>query len=108
MEECNEDNSFISLISLDISLRSLKKLQTIEYPTSSIDIVVNGNDPTTFLLYHTINYERHTRIGKLAEETIVIEDVIEIDFRPHCFCNKCVYGLNWPSGNRRELDVRIL
>jgi hypothetical protein len=108
LKEEGETSSFVSLVFLDLSLGSLHKFHTVEYPTIDIEIVVNKADPTTFILTHYINNEQSSRIFKIVEKKIIIEDVIEIDFSPDCFYDKYVYATEWIDDEGEEIDVRIL
>jgi hypothetical protein len=93
LKERKLNNSFISLIFLDLTRGSLKKLHTLEYPYS-IDIVVNKADPTTFILDNHINYnESFYQVCKIVDNTIIIGDVVNIGLYPDWFYDKCVYGL---------------
>jgi hypothetical protein len=95
-------NSFISLVFLDLSRRSLQKLHTFEYPSRQIDIYVNKADPTTFLL----NEGEFIRIFKVFDNTIIIGERIEIDFYPACFYDKCVYTLK--GGNETRVSLSFI
>jgi hypothetical protein len=110
LEEEGETNSFISLISLDLSLGSLHKFHTVEYNANNIRILVNNADPTTFLLTHYINNERFSRMCKIVEKKIVISDITEIDFSPDCFYDKYAYGLDWyrDEEDGEYIQVRVL
>jgi hypothetical protein len=96
LSEEGEIDSFTSLICLDLSRNSLQKLQTVEYPFGYSHVFVDMANPTTFLLTD----EESTRICKIAENRIIIGDVIEIDFDPDCFYDKYVYGLEWNNDTR--------
>lgn len=93
--EYGETNSFISLIFLDLSRHTLKQLHTLEYPISNIQIFVNRADTTTFLLKGVNNREFSMRICKTVDKTIIIGEMVDIGFRPKCFYDKSVYGLEW-------------
>jgi hypothetical protein len=106
LEECATITHFISLIFLDFRHHTLKKLDTIEYQSNWIRIFVDKADPTTFLLNG--HNQRATRVCKIVDNTIVIGDLIEINFNPECFYDKCVYGLKWRDRHGEDLEVRIL
>jgi hypothetical protein len=110
LKEEGETNSFISLISLDLSRCSVQKLHTVEYPTIDIEILVNNADPTTFLLTHYINNERFSRMCKIVEKKIVISDITEVKFYPDCFYDKYAYGLDWyrDEEDGEYIQVKIL
>jgi hypothetical protein len=107
LKEIGKTNAFISLILLDLSRRSLQKLHTIEYNTDDIEIVVNKADPTAFILNHYINDERFSQNCNVVEKTIIIGDLIEIEFYPECFCDKFVYGLNCYKSDEDSKRVSI-
>jgi hypothetical protein len=98
LKEYEGGNNCISLIFLDIRERSLQKLHTVEYHTKTI--FVNKADLTTFILKNN----ESIRICKVVEKTIIVGDVVEINFDPKCFYDKCVYGLGWND----ETGVRFL
>jgi hypothetical protein len=99
LKEYKSGNNCISLVFLDIRERSLQKLHTFEYPTSTI--FVNKADLNTFILTNG----EFIQICKVVDNTIIIGEriEIEIDLNPSCFYDKCVYALTWND----ELDVRI-
>jgi hypothetical protein len=107
LKEHGDGNSFISLIFLDLCERSLQKLYTVEYSSSDIDLLVNKADSTTFILDDPNNQEE-SKICKIVDKTIIIGDVVEIDFYPDCFYDKSVYFLNWKDENEEDLDVIML
>jgi hypothetical protein len=111
MEEYGNQNSFISLIFLDISRHSLQKLHTIEYPAIVIQIIINKADPTTFILNYRNNGRWSKRIFKIVEETIIVGEIVEIqiEMNPIFFHDKCVYSLKRIHGNGEyRINVRIL
>jgi hypothetical protein len=107
MKEYGDSHSFISLIHLDLSRGSLEKLYTIEYPTTNVKIIVNKANPTTFLLTRNIDNERVSRICKIAENTIINGDIVEITFTPNCFYGKCLYRLQWNNNNERQVSLLL-
>jgi hypothetical protein len=96
VEREGRTDSFISLVFLDLSRRSLQKLHTIEYPFWYNVIRVNKADLNTFILTNG----EFIRICKIVDKTIIIGDVIDIGRYPTCFYDKCVYGLglNFKTG----------
>lgn len=98
------------MICLDLCQLSLKKLNTVEYPSPFISILVNKADPTTFLLINYIGDSEFVQICKVFEKAMITGDVVNIGFYPDRFYDKCVYGLNWYYDDeyRKEQDVRIL
>jgi hypothetical protein len=64
-------------------------------------IELDRADSTTFLL----SYVRSTRICKIVKKKIIIGNVVEIDFFPNYFYDKCAYSLNWSYYDDREVDV---
>jgi hypothetical protein len=99
LEENEYPNSYISLIWLDIYQRSLKKLHTIEYSSNWIQIFVDKADSAMFMLKDFTN--NVSRIGKIVDKKLIIGDVIDINFSPDCFYNKCIYILNM-DGEQNE------
>jgi hypothetical protein len=101
LNEEGKGNSFISLISLDLHQRSLKKLHTIEYSSHYIDIAVDKADLTTFLL----SDGKSTQICKIVEKNLIIGNVVEIKCFPNYFYDKCAYWLYWNYKNNKEVGV---
>jgi hypothetical protein len=89
LKEKDDENSFISLVFLDLNQRSFQKLQTVKYPSYWIKILVNKADPTTFLL----NDKESWKICKIADKKIIFGEKIEIGFDLEWFYDKCVYSL---------------
>jgi hypothetical protein len=106
LNEGGDETYFVSLISLDLNQHILKKLHTIEYPTDYIKICINRADSITFLLNDFNNAE--LQLYKIVDKEIIIKDVIDIDFFPECFYDKCVYNLGWLDEDRNHLKVRML
>jgi hypothetical protein len=104
LEEGRDTPFFISLICLDLHQLTLKKLHTVDYSIGNTCIFVNKVNPTTFIF----NDGESTRICKIVDKTIIIENVIEITFNPDCFYDKFVYALNRSDENNQERAVRIL
>jgi hypothetical protein len=82
----------------------LQKLHTVKYSTDDIQIIVDKANPTTFLL----NNEESKRICKTVDKKIIIGEIVEIDFHPACFYDKCVYFLKRENEEGENLDVRML
>jgi hypothetical protein len=105
-------DSFTSLIFLDLSRDSFRKLHTIEYPYDRIEIFPNKSDPTTFILRDLNSHV--SQIYKIVDKTIIIGDAIDISLFPNYFYGKCLYTLDWydRDGDEDEddqgLEVRIL
>jgi hypothetical protein len=94
LSEHGDNNSFISVISLDLHKNTLKKLYTAEHPSRYV--VVNKADPSTFLLIDSIDYSEWSyQVCKIVDNTIIVGDVFEINFNPSCFYDKHVYATNW-------------
>jgi hypothetical protein len=106
LKEYGENNSFISLISLDLHQHTLKKLHTFNSSSPWPYIFLNQTDSTTFLLTHYIDDEWSCQICKIVDNAIIIEKVIDLNFSPDCFYHKYVYGLKWLS--KDNLIVKIL
>jgi hypothetical protein len=103
LEEREDEKSFISLISLDIHQHILKKFHTIGYPIRNTKIVVNKTDPTTFIL----DSEESTRICKIVDKTIIIDERVDIGFHPRLFYGNFVYALKLLDEYFRRLEVGI-
>jgi hypothetical protein len=103
LKERGDGSYFISLIFLDLHHQTLKKLHTVEYLSYYMNIFVNKADSTTFIL----NDELPTQICKIIDKTIVIGDLIEIDFYPQAFYGGNIYSLKLYDRDGRRLDVRI-
>jgi hypothetical protein len=101
LKERIHGNSFISLIFLDLYQHTLKKLHTVEYPTTDIQIVINKADSITFIL----NDGDFMRICKIAEEKMIIGEMFEITFNPNCFYGKYLYRLEWNDGNETRVSL---
>jgi hypothetical protein len=70
---------------------------------------VNKTDPTTFVFRHEINNELTVQICKIAEKTIIIGDVINIDFFPNCYCGRNIYSLEWVQRDEQAAErVKIV
>jgi spore coat polysaccharide biosynthesis predicted glycosyltransferase SpsG len=108
LEEYEYGNYFISLVSLDLDKRSLKKFHTVEcYGTN---ICKNEADPFTFLIRDNTGFpnEWFSRICKIVEKKIIFDDTAETNFYPDCFYDKHIYGLKWYYEEGEELDVSLL
>jgi hypothetical protein len=103
LREHGGENYFISLIFLDFCERNLQKLHTVECPMDYIYIMINKADPTTFLLYDYIASHQTTLICKIVDKTIIIGDILDIDFYPHCFYGKYIYLLGWNDEDQASL-----
>jgi hypothetical protein len=103
LKESGIGNCLISLFSLDISRGSLQKLDTVEFLTTYIQIVVNKADPITFLLVG----RESTRICNIADKEIMFNEIVQIGFSPESFYGKYVYGLKRPDQNHGNIGVRI-
>jgi hypothetical protein len=110
LDERGHENSFISLIFLDLHQLSLQKLHTIEFSFRNVKIVVNKADLTTFILTHNIDDddELYWRIGKIVDNAIIVEDMIKIDFTPEYFYDKCAYLTKWHNERGEYIKVRVL
>jgi hypothetical protein len=98
---------FISLIFVDFHHFTLKKFHTIEYPSVVREVFVDKADLTVLILEDHNNNARSMRICKIVDKTIVIGDLVEIDFYPQAFYGGNIYGLKWCDRDGRRLDVRI-
>jgi hypothetical protein len=109
MKEKGKTNFFISLIFLDLTHGNLKKLHTVEYSSDWLKIYVNKADPTAFLLTYSIADRNavSSRICKVADNTIIIGEIVETDLHPDWFYDKCVYGLNWYYENQINVSSFI-
>jgi hypothetical protein len=105
LEERENSKSFISLICFDLYRPSLRKFHTVEYPSELIEIVVNKDDTTMFILNESNN--NFSRICKIVNNTIIIGDAIEIGFNPDSFYDGNLYGLDRYK-NDENIEVRIL
>jgi uncharacterized UPF0160 family protein len=101
-------NSLISLIFLNFHNQTLKMLHTIEHSSDWIDILVNKADPTMFMLNDSIDNRWSSRIYKIVENMIITCDVIETDFYPLCFYDKCAYAIKWFNEDGKDLEVGVL
>jgi hypothetical protein len=108
LEERGETNSFISLIYLNLHRHTLQKLDTLEYSSDWINIVVNQSDPTTLILTLVIDGERSFRICNIVDNAVIVKNVIAIDFYPECFYDKYVYDIKLCDEDGEFLEVRIL
>lgn len=108
LEEHGNRNSFLSLIFLDLSQQTFKKIHTVEHRSISSKIVVDKADLTTFLLTYYIGGERVSRICKIVEKTIIIGEVVDTSVHPDSFYDKYVYFFKRYDQNGRESIVRIL
>jgi hypothetical protein len=102
LEEEGETSSFVSLIFLDLYRGSVQKLHTVEYLSNYIHVVINKADSTTFILNNRINDELSSQICKIVNDTIIFNNVVDIEFYPECFYGKYVYATEW------TYEVRIL
>jgi hypothetical protein len=103
LKEYGETSSFVSLFFLDLYRGSVQKLHTVEYLSNYIHVVINKADPMTFILTHRINNEEQSsRICKIVNDTIIFNNVVDIEFYPECFYGKYVYATEWTD------EVRIL
>jgi hypothetical protein len=92
------ENSFLSLIFLDLHRHTLQKLHTVEYRSDLSKIIVNKTDPTTFILTYGAFRESFWKICRIVDNAIIIGDVIETKPNPGCFYDKFAYSVDWNDG----------
>jgi hypothetical protein len=107
LKEIGNGRSFITLVFLDLRRRTLKKFHTVEFDIY-LDILVNNADPTTFILEDLNEDKEFSRICKIVDNTIIIENMVEIDFFTESFYDKSVYGLKRRDENFQHINVRVL
>jgi hypothetical protein len=87
------DTCSISLVFLDLYGKKLEKLTTITYPSRYIFIIVNKIEPTEFLVCSDL--DNTVQICRVEKISIILGDMIDIDFRPQSLYDGQIYGSGW-------------